>query len=171
MEPSFSFVQHHEFHDVFLQQFSFNAKAKHHVEKSSGKKDRRRTCGIKIMTSMFGIKKPERESISQLGFGWFIQLGESRVGSEFCFNKRWETSAGKVQNPAASSQEWQRDDNPFSSAGTPVRVRVSVQAQGDLCEGSRTNLQGRSWTTTIYKSPTTNTLEKESSAEVESFGE
>ena len=39
----------------------------------------------------------------------------------------------RVRNPAASSQEWQRNDNPFSSAWRPVRgVCVSVQAQGDL---------------------------------------
>ena len=34
------------------------------------------------------------------------------------------------------------------------------QAQGNLCDGSRTNLQGRSWTTTIFRSPTINTVRK-----------
>ena len=39
-------------------------------------------------------------------------------------------------------------------------VCVRVQAQGNLCDGSRTNLQGRSWTTTIFRSPTINTVRK-----------
>ena len=38
----------------------------------------------------------------------------------------------------------------------------AFQAQGDLWEGSRTNLQGRSWTTTTCKSLTISTLRKSS---------
>ena len=40
-------VSHVPFLDVFLQSFSFNQKALHHVEESSGK-DRRRTRGVGI---------------------------------------------------------------------------------------------------------------------------
>ena len=67
-------------------------KAKQHVEESSGKKDRRRTCGDEIEVSMLGIKNPERKAILLVGLGCFMQPGHSRVGSEFCFHKHWETS-------------------------------------------------------------------------------
>ena len=49
-------LKNHEFPNVFLQPFSLEQKAKHHVEESSGKKGRRRTCGSKTEVSMFGIK-------------------------------------------------------------------------------------------------------------------
>ena len=39
---------------------------------------------------------------------------------------------------------------------------IRFQAQGNLCEGSRTSLQGRGGTTTVCKSPTTSTLRKSS---------
>ena len=83
-EPSLSSVQHHEFLDVFLQPFSSNEeKAEHNVEESSGKKDRRRACGDEIKAGECHIKKFERESISHLGFGYIIQLGEVQIGLEF----------------------------------------------------------------------------------------
>ena len=46
--------------------------------------------------------------------------------------------------------------------GDQCGVCVSVQALGDRCEGSRTNLQGRSWTTIIFKSLIIDTLRKSS---------
>ena len=49
--------QRHEFLDVFLQPFSFDQKAKHYVEESSGKENRRRTCGSETEVHMFGVKK------------------------------------------------------------------------------------------------------------------
>ena len=72
-------------------------KAEHHVEESSGKKDRRRACGGEIETDerndnfseRFGcfeqpgelvIKKFERESISHVRFGYIIQPGDYRLG-------------------------------------------------------------------------------------------
>ena len=82
MEPSSSFVQHHEFLDVFLLPFSFNSKAKHHVEESSGKKDKRRACGGKIEASKFVFKKFERESTSHVGCGNIIKPGELQIGLE-----------------------------------------------------------------------------------------
>ena len=63
--------------------------------------------------------------------GCFIRPGESRFGSEFCFRKHWETSAGQGPEPS----EWQRDDNPFSSTGKLVR--------SGLCERSSTGKSAR----------------------------
>ena len=62
-------------------------KGEHHVEQSSGKKDRRRACGGEIEASEFYIKKFERESISHVGFGYIPQPGELRTGLEFGSHK------------------------------------------------------------------------------------
>ena len=77
-------------------------KVGHHVEESSGKKDRRRTCGVEIEVSMFGIKKDERKAILLVRVGCFIRPGESSVGSERCCHKHWEASAG--QSPESSNE-------------------------------------------------------------------
>ena len=74
----------------FLQPFSFNWKAENHVEESSGKKDRRRTCGGEIKASEFDIKKFKRESISHVGFGYFKQPGELQIALEIWSHKHWE---------------------------------------------------------------------------------
>ena len=66
-----------------MQPFSFNSKTKHHVEESSGKKDRRRACGGKTEASDFDIKKFERESIFHVRFAYIIQPGELQIGLEF----------------------------------------------------------------------------------------
>ena len=66
----------------------------HHIEESSGKKDRRRAGGGEIKASMF-IKKPERKRTHLVGFGCFIQPGESRIGSEFCIHMRPKIGAGQ----------------------------------------------------------------------------
>ena len=67
----------------------------------------------------------------------------------------------RVQNSAMNSRERQRDDNPCSTS-TGGEVCVSVQAQGNLCEVSRNNLQGRSRTATICISPTNDSLGRSS---------
>ena len=70
-----------------------------------------------------------------------------------------------VQNSATSSPELQEDHIPFRGTGKLVRsgVCVSVQGvQGNLCEVSRTNLQGQDWTPTMCKSPTIDTLKQPS---------
>ena len=69
MESSSSFVQHHEISDAFLQPFSFNEEAEHHVVECSGKKARRRARSGEIEASEFDIKRFERESITHVGFG------------------------------------------------------------------------------------------------------
>ena len=83
MESSSSFVQHHQFLDVFLQPFSFNLKAEHLVEESSGKKDRRRARDGKIKASKFDIKKFEPKTTSHVGFGYIIQPVELQTVLEF----------------------------------------------------------------------------------------
>ena len=79
--------------------------------------------------------------------------------------KRPSSCANRVQNPE-NSQECQKYVNPFSSSGRPVRGCVCVRAlkHREICARDRepTNLQGRSWTTTICKSPTIRTLRKSS---------
>ena len=67
----------------FLHPFSFKKKTEHHVEESSGKKDRRRACGGETKASELDIKKFERESISHVGFGCIIQPEEVPIGLEF----------------------------------------------------------------------------------------
>ena len=100
MEPSSSFVQHHEFLNVFLQPFSFNLKAKTPCRRELKK------SGGNTKASTFGIKKLWRKTIFFVGFGCFLQPGESRVVSELCFHY-----------PAESSQERHGDANPFSRSG------------------------------------------------------
>ena len=92
-ESSSPFDQHHEFLYVFLQSFSFEQKARHHVEESSGKRGRRRTFDSGTEVDMFDIKKFERESISHVGFGYIMQPRESQIGLEFRSLKRWEIGA------------------------------------------------------------------------------
>ena len=94
----------------------------HHVEESSGKEDRRRTCGV-----------------------------DNRDRHVWC-QETWAQSNLphwiRVLRTARGTKSW-------------VGLLFS-QALGNLCEGSRTNLQGRSWTSTICKSPTITTLRKSS---------
>ena len=74
--------------NVFLQDFSSSQEAEHHVEESSGKKDRRRACGGDIKASKVDIEKFERETIPFDGFWCFTQPCESRTGSEFCIQNQ-----------------------------------------------------------------------------------
>ena len=84
------------------------------VEESSGKKDRRRACGG-------CIEKPERETISSLDPGASHSPGNQGQGQNSIFTSTEKSFRNRVQNTALSSQEWQRDDNPFSCAGKPMR--------------------------------------------------
>ena len=53
---------------------SVTAHDEHHVEESSGKENRRGTCGSETATSMFGVKKPiERKANLFFGFECFIR--------------------------------------------------------------------------------------------------
>ena len=71
-----------------------------------------------------------KRSFLTVEFGCFIHPGESKVGPANFFTSAGRLVRDRVQNPAASSQEWQRDDSPFSSFGRPVR--------GGVCERSST---------------------------------
>ena len=124
--------------------------------------DRKTEEGLVVAKSRpacFGIKKLERKTTTPAGSGRPTQPGASRVGSEFCFHKHWGdpcgTEARTQQRVLKSGKEM---TIRFQALGDQCGVCVGVQAQVDLCEGSTTNLQGRSWTTTIFKSPTINTL-------------
>ena len=101
------------------------------------KNDRRRACGGKTKASKLGLKKPERETLTLVGFGCVIQIGESRIWSEFCFYNR---CGDRVQNPTGSSQEWQRDDYPFSSAGKPVREKGQRSSAEKPVHGTQNQL-------------------------------
>ena len=57
------------------------------------------------------------------------------------FTSTGRSMRNRVQNTALCSQEWQRDDNPFSSTGNRCGRKVSVQTPGNRCAESRTNLQ------------------------------
>ena len=59
-----------------------------------------------------------------------LDLGASHVpgnrewGRNSAFVSIGKPARDRVQNPATNSQEWHRDDNPFSSIGKPVRSGV-----------------------------------------------
>ena len=151
MEPSSSFVQLHEFLDVFLQQFPFEQKAKHHVEECSGKVIRRRTCDSEAEVGMFGVKKPaERKANLFVKFGCFRRPGESRVGLDVCFRECRETCARQGPVPSNEFSRVEKDDFPF--LGTRKLVRSGV------CE--RAGSTRRGWTATAGNFPTNVYLEK-----------
>ena len=83
-------TQHHEFLDVFLQTFSFNLKAQHHVERNTegGPVVAKSRPACLVSRKLSAKQCPSSDS------GASYSLGKSRVGSELCFHKRWETSAG-----------------------------------------------------------------------------
>ena len=123
--------------------FSFNYRAQE-----------RRT--VEIKASKFGIKKPERKTIPFVGFGCFAQPGGIKdwVGT-LCSRALRHRCGTESENPTVCSQEWHRDDNPFSSAGRPVREMSERSSAGIPVRGiQKSNLRGRSWPTTILKCPT-----------------
>ena len=90
VEPYSSFSQHHEFPDV-----------QHHVEESSGKKDRRRACGGETEVGMFGVKKPTgRKANIFFRLVRFTRPGDSRVRPGFCFRDHRETFTRQVPEPS-----------------------------------------------------------------------
>ena len=140
MQPSSSFVQHNEIFDVFLQPFSFEQKAKLHVEESSGKENRRRTCGSEAEVGMFGVRKPTlRKANLFVRFGCFIRPGES------CMSWVGILFPGTQGNQRETGS---RAQQLLLESGKNMIIRFSVQ--GNLC-------RGQGWTTTICKSPTNDT--------------
>ena len=97
-----------------------------------------------------------------VGFGCFMQPRESRVGSELCVHENWEIGAGQSPTPNSEFSRVAEMITRFQALGDQCKRWVSVQALGDWCVESRTNLQRRSWTTKILKSPTIDTLRKSS---------
>ena len=120
---------------------------------------------VKSKSACMVSRNLSAKQVSSLESGASHSSGSQELGQNSVFASAGRPVRDRVQSSPSSSQEWQRDENPLSSAGRPVRgvcVCESVQAQGDLREGSRTNLQGRSWTTTRCKSPAKDTLRKSS---------
>ena len=92
-------------------------KHKDHVQESSGKQDRIRSCYGKTEADQLGIKKPpERKANLFYRFRCCKQPGESKAGSEFCLKKHREPVRDSSQDPTTHSQQWQQDDNPFRGA-------------------------------------------------------
>ena len=110
MVPSSSFVQHHESLDVFLQPF-FKQEAEHHVQESSGKRDRRRACRGEAEVGMLGFKKAsECTIISSLDSDASKTQVNPQLDSNFVSSSTGTLVRDRVWNPATSSQEWQKDD-------------------------------------------------------------
>ena len=115
-----SFVQHHEFLDLFLQPISFHWKDEHHVEERWGKKHRRRACGSETVTDIFDFKKPRQTA--SLDSGASNVPGNPDLDSISVPGSTGTLVRDRVKNPATSSQEWQKD-NPC-----PGSTRKLVQS-------------------------------------------
>ena len=114
MEPSFSFVEYHEFLDVLLQPFhSFKQKAECHVNKRARRYFRKRFGDGEaetfefhdgeVETYEFGVEQHlEYEEEFSAIFERFQQSGECQSGTRRCFNQRLETDAG--HEPKSSSE-------------------------------------------------------------------
>ena len=112
MEPFSSFVQHHEFSDVFLHPLPFKHKAEHHVEESSGKENRRGTCSSEAEVSMF------------LDSGISYGPGSQELRQNSVSGSTGKPVRDRVQNSATNFQEWQKGNNPFRRTGKLVRRGV-----------------------------------------------
>ena len=160
-ESSSPFDQHHEFLDFFLQSFSFEQKAKHHVEESSGKKGRRRTFDSGTEVDMFDIKRFERESISHVGFGYIMQPKElpDWVGipiSQTLRNRR-ETASKTHRRVLVCDTE---KTICFQASRDRCERQDRVHVLGHQCVEYRINLQRKSWITTIFRFPIIGTSRK-----------
>ena len=112
--------------------------------------------------------RKRRYPFTILSFSWRCKYSMTGLPSWHLANSAKSTviQMSGWWSKATSDQEWKFNsvqDGKFRARCCPkIVVKLSVQAHGDLCEGSRTNLQGRSWTTTIRKSLTINTWRKSS---------
>ena len=114
--------------------FLSTQEAEHHVEESSGTKDRRRACGGEIKASEFDCKKFDRESISQVGFGCVILPRELQIRLEFCSHQHWQFGARQSRKLSVMfssvAQRWQ---SVFKNWENRYERWISVQALGNLC--------------------------------------
>ena len=143
MVPSSSFVLHHEFLDVVLQPFSFEQKAEHHVEESSGMRDRRRACGTETEVGMLCFKKPtEPSQASSLDSDAFNILVNPQLDAISVSRSTRTLVRNRVQNPATSFQEWQKDDPRLWSTRTLVQSGVCERSGsiGKLVRGVENQL-------------------------------
>ena len=168
-----SFVQHHEFFDVFLQHFL------------SIKKNRT-PCRRELR------KEGPKKSLWWRHQGQHVWYGEAWAQHTFPSSESGASYSPGYQelviilfSQALGDQcgtESRIQQRVFKSGKEMIfrflalRDQCGVcafQAQGDLCDGPRTNLQERSWTAATCKSPAVNTWESlhKCSTEVESLGE
>ena len=140
MVSSSSFVQLHESVDAFFP-------GEPHVEESSGKEDRSRVCGSEIEAYTFDFKNvPNERQTSSLDSGASNVPKKLELVSNSVSGSTWKHARDRVQNLATSSQEWKKDNR------CPGSTRTLVLS--DVCERSG------SWTSTICKSPTIDSLRK-----------
>ena len=107
MEPSSPFVQNHEFSHAFLLPFSFN-----HNSRTPCRRELRKGGQDE---SFWSAKQS-----SSLDSGASHSPGNQELGRNSVFASVGKPVRDRVQNPALILKR-QRDDNPFSSTGKPVR--------------------------------------------------
>ena len=73
------------------------------------------------MSKRLDIKKLGRETIPTLDSGASYSLWNHTLGWTSDSTSTERSVRYRVEHPTASYQEWDRDDNPFSSTGKPVR--------------------------------------------------
>ena len=116
MGLSSSFVEQHEFLDVFLQPFSFKPKAECHVQESSGKYSERGVGSGETETNEFGVKEPpECEEKSSARSSDSNSPGNQELDQSFVSSTGRKLMRNINQDPTAFSQ-WRRQDDTHSSS-------------------------------------------------------
>ena len=133
LKPSSSFVQHHELLNVFLQPFFFYFESQNTMSKRAQEK-KKKSLWWQHQGQHVWDQETWAQNNSFVGFGCFLQPGESRVVSELWFH-----------NPAENSQERHRDANPFSRSGRPVRGVCGRSSTGRLVRGMENQLARTKW--------------------------
>ena len=118
--------------------FQFKSRAK--CRRALRKEGQKKNLWWRNQSQHVWYQETWRQNNPLVGFGCFIQPGEARIGSELCVHEAERSVRDRVQNPTASSQEWQRDDNPFSCAGRLVRVMGERSSAGRPVRGIQNQL-------------------------------
>ena len=132
MEPSSSFVQHHEFLDVSLLPFSFKTKPNTMSERAQERWTEGEPVVAKSRPACLASRNLSAKQSHSLDSGGSCSQWNQELGRNSMFMRTERSVRDRVQNPAASSQEWLRDDNPFSSVGRPVREMSERSSAGRL---------------------------------------
>ena len=119
--------KHQEFLDVVQQPFSFQKKKKQNTMPKRDHERRTREGGGKIKASKLDIKDLSPKQSPSLDSDCFIHHRGSRIGSEFCFHKRWDIGAGtklKTQQQLLKS-----------GAGMIIRFPCTVKSVREINQG------------------------------------